>query len=203
MALGINEAQVGLTLPVGSFNTGIGLSFYGDEIYNQLEVVSAVSHQVGFAQLGGRLAYHQYFLENYGYKRSFMIDLGGVFTLSEQLQLAMLITNLTRAQLENQDSYRLSSLLALGLSYKPIDNFGVDMQLTKNIELPLSGSLGIEYMINDHVSARTGFNFTNSVAALGLGFQWNSLKLDIAGNYQPQLGYGAVLSLLITRKNDA
>ena len=199
--IGINDAQAGLVVPIGTFSTGLGVSYYGDELYNQLTVAAAARHQVGFARLGARLAYRQFYLENYGYKRTAIVDIGGVFTLSEEVKLAMLITNLTRSRLEGQEDYRLSSLLALGISYQPISSFRIDMQLTKDINLPVSGNLGMEYKINRYVSARTGFNFTNSQGALGLGLQIKQFRLDLAGSYQPRLGYGANFSLLISRKD--
>ena len=201
LSMGINDVQAGLVLPLGGFNTGFGVSYYGDDLYNQLEVIAMGSHKVGFASLGARIGYHQYYLENYGYKRTVTADLGGVFVLSPQVKLGMLVTNLTRSMLRNQDDYRLSSLIAMGFSYQPITAFRLDLQLTKDLNLPVSGSLGIEYQLNTHVFARTGFNFSNSVAAFGLGFQWSQFRLDVAGNYHPRLGYSTAISILLSRKN--
>lgn len=201
MAMGINDARAGLVMSLGSIITGFGIHYYGDHLYNQLEISTTGSHQVGFAHLGIRVGYRQFYLENYGYKRAANIDLGGIFTLSEQVSFAMLLTNLTRAKLAGQDDYRLSSLLALGVSYQPLQAFRIDLQISKDINLPVSGSVGIEYRVSPHVSARTGFNFSKALAALGFGFHWNQFSLDLAGNYQPQLGFATCLALVITKKS--
>lgn len=201
ISLGINDVQAGLAVPFGAFQAGIGVDYYGDQLYNQLRVVSSARHRIGFANLGMRLGYHQYYLENYGYKQTASVDIGGIFTMSEEVRLAMLITNLTRSKLTGQDDHRLSSLIALGLSYLPISSLRFNLQLTKDINLPVSGNLGLEYLINQNIAARTGFDFTNSTAALGIGFSWQQFRLDLGGQYQPRLGYSAAASIVISKKN--
>ena len=202
LSLGIHDAQFGLVIPNRKTVWGAGVNYYGDKLFNQLTISGLIGHQVGFGRIGLRLNYHQYYLENYGYKRTASLDLGGRFELSEQVSIGMLIANLSRAKLDRDSSESLGSLLKVGLSYQPIKKIRLDLEVKKNINLPISSSLGIEYQIGEYVLARTGFDFTNAIAALGLGLNLKQFQLDLAGQYQPDLGISGTLSLLISKKHD-
>lgn len=197
--IGLAEVSAALLTPIANFNSGLGINYYGDEIFNQMDIRLAGSHKSGFARLGLSFNYHQFYLENYGFKRSVSLDAGGLFELLPVLELAILIRNITRATLSNGSYGKLSSVLATGISYQPINNFRIDLQIDKNIELPLSATLGIEYLLTDIVAIRTGFKPTNSMGSLGFGLSWKHLKFDFAGQYQSQIGYSAMFSFVITR----
>jgi hypothetical protein len=194
--LGINDARIGLVIPFDQITIGAGVLYFGDELFNQMRVSALIADEFGFAKIGLRANYHQFYLQSYGYRSSVTVDIGGVFSLSEQLSLAMVLQNITRAKFIAENDTQLSSLLQLGLSYQPIEKFRIDAQVDKSIERQLIFRLGVEYMATDLISLRTGFS-TSSLAALGMGFSWQAIKLDIAGQYQQQLGYSGIISLCI------
>jgi len=200
ITLGINDVRLGMVLPVKKFTTGIGILFYGDELFNQMRISSFLAHNFGFAKVALRTNYSQYYVQNYGYRNNITIDIGGVFTLSQQLQLAMVFQNLTRSKLSGETNTPLNSLIQLGLSYHPIDKFRADIQLDKSIEQPPSLRFGVEYKATDLIALRTGFNPASGLAALGLGLTWQTFTLDLAGNYTHQLGYAGILSFMISPK---
>ena len=194
--LGLNDARLGLVLPFENIMAAAGVLYFGDELYNQMRISALVADEFGFAKVGLRANYHQFYVQNYGYRSAFTLDLGGVFKLSEQLSMAMVIQNITRAKLIAEADKQLSSLVQLGLSYHPIKAFRIDVQLDKSIELPIVLRVGLEYMATDLISFRSGFS-TSSLAAIGMGFSWRKITLDFAGQYQQQLGYAGIISLKI------
>lgn len=196
--LGLNDARIGLVVPFAKLTTGVGVLYFGDELFNQMRVSALVVDEFGFAKAALRANYYQFYVQNYGYRSALTLDIGGVFSLSEQLSLAIVFQNLTRAKLIAETSTQLSSLVQLGLSYHPIKKFRIDAQLDKTIEQPLIFRLGLEYMATELISLRTGFS-PASLAALGLGFSWKKITLDIAGQYQQQLGYSGIISLKLIR----
>ena len=196
--LGLNDARIGLVIPFDKLTTGVGVLYFGDELFNQIRASALIADEFGFAKVGLRANYHQFYIQNYGYKSSLTLDIGGLFSLSEQLSLAMVLQNITRAKFITETSTQLSSLMQLGLSYHPIEKFRIDAQADKSIEQPLVFRLGLEYIATDLISLRTGFS-TTSLAALGMGFSWQAIKLDIAGQYQQHLGYSGIISLKIIR----
>jgi hypothetical protein len=196
--LGLNDARIGLVIPFKQVTTGIGVLYFGDELFNQVRVSALIADEFGFAKTAIRVNYHQFYLQNYGYRSAITLDIGGVFSLSEQVSVAMVLQNITRSKLVAETATQLSSLVQLGLSYRPIKKFRIDAQLDKSIEQPLIYRFGLEYIATDLISVRTGFS-PSLLAALGIGFSWNSITLDLAGQYQQQLGYSGIISIKIIR----
>ena len=196
--LGLNDARIGLVIPFTKVTTGVGVLYFGDELFNQMRVSALIADEFGFAKTALRVNYHQFYLLNYGYRSAITLDIGGVFSLSEQVSLAMVLQNITRSTLISETATQLSSLVQLGLSYHPIKKFRIDAQLDKSIEQPFSYRFGLEYMATNLISVRTGFS-PSSLAALGIGFSWNTITLDLAGQYQQQLGYTGIISIKIIR----
>lgn len=197
--LGINDARLGLVIPFNQFTTGLGVSFFGDDLYNQLKISSVFADQFGFASVAVRLNYHQIYVQGYGYRKAGTIDLGGVFKLSEEISMAMVFQNLTRSKLIGETETPLQSLLQLGLSYKPVDKFRIDTQVGKSIDEGMLFKIGLEYLATDLISLRTGFSPSNRLAAVGIGFNWTTIIVDLAGQYQQQLGYSGIISIKVLK----
>jgi hypothetical protein len=198
LEFGLNDARVGLVIPMANITTGIGVLYFGDDLFNQIRVSALIADEFGFAKVAMRGNYHQFYVQNYGYKSALTLDIGGVFSLSEQLSLAMVFQNITRSKLISETDNPLNSAVQLGLSYHPVKKFRIDTQIDKSIEEPLIFRLGLEYKATDLIAVRTGFS-PASLAALGLGFNWKKITLDIAGQYHQQLGYSGIISLKISR----
>ena len=196
--LGKSDARIGLVKPFTKFTTGFGVLYFGDELFNQMRLSLLLSDEFGFASVGLRLNYQQLYVQNYGYKSAVTADIGGLFTLSEQLSLALVLQNITRAKLIAETVTELGSLVQLGLSYQPINKFRIDLQVDKSIEDPVIFRLGMEYKASDLIYIRSGFS-PASLAAFGLGFSWAAITLDLAGQYQQHLGYSGIISLKIER----
>jgi hypothetical protein len=112
--------------------------------------------------------------------------------------MALVLQNITRSKLIAETATQLSSIVQLGISYHPIKKFRIDAQLDKSIEQPIIFRLGLEYMATDFISLRTGFS-PASLAAVGMGFSWKTITLDLAGQYHQQLGYSGIISIKIIR----
>ena len=187
-------------IPFAKLSTGIGVLYFGDKLFNQMRVSALIADEFGFAKAAIRVNYHQFYVQNYGYKSAITFDLGGVFTLSEKISMALVFQNILRAKLITESESSLGSLIQLGLSYHPIKKFRLDTQIEKSVEQSLIFRLGMEYMATDLISLRTGFS-PSGLASAGLGFGWNKISLDIAGQYQQELGYSGILSIQIITQN--
>lgn len=201
LELGLNDARIGLVIPFANLTTGIGVLYFGDDLFNQMRISALIADEFGFAKVALRGNYHQYYVQNYGYRSAFTLDLGGVFTLSNQLSMALVMQNITRSTLISETDNPLNSVVQLGLSYQPIKKFRVDAQLDKSINDDLVFRIGLEYLATDLIALRTGFS-PSSLAALGLGFNWKKITLDLAGQHHQQLGYSGIISLklLVVKK---
>jgi hypothetical protein len=71
----------------------------------------------------------------------------------------------------------------------------------KEEEKPVNVVAGISYQCAKRFFARGGFVGDTGSAFAGFGIGWNTLRLDVAANYHPQLGVSPGLSLIANFKN--
>ncbi len=195
----INDVRIGYAMPLGNWQTGAGVAYFGDELFNHIKVSALAGQQVGFARLGLRGNYEQFYIKDYGYRQAFTLDIGGLFTLSPQVMLAMVFHNLTRAGISPASELRLRSFLQAGFSWQPTSHFRLDMQLDKDLELPVQFRASLEYGVSKAITLRTGISPTASEGSLGVGFSGRGFRLDLAGLYSQRLGYSGVISLLLAK----
>jgi len=199
LPIGINDVRIGMVLPLAKITTGLGVLYFGDELFNQIRVSSLIADNFGFASVALRANYHQFYVKNYGYRRALTFDIGGLFSLSEQLSFAMVFRNISRSKLLGETDNPLSSIIQMGLSYQPIEKFRMDAQLNKSITQATDLRFGIEYKVTESISVRSGFSPSSTLAAMGLGIFLKTIILDFAGSYHQQLGYSGIISLKIMR----
>ena len=195
--MGIHDGTIGIAIPVKSFTPALAVSFFGDELLNESRIAIGAGHKIGVAQLGLRFNYHQIQLRGYGSAQAFSVDLGGIFELSQQLYLGMLITNINQAKFNSEQMNRLPIGLAVGLSYRPNKSLLLNFEVDKKIEEALDFRFGLEYLINNTIIFRTGLSAAQPTAHLGFGFNLNAIRLDLAGQYQSVLGFTGCFSISI------
>lgn len=195
----LNDVRIGYAMPLGNWQTGAGVAYFGDELFNHLKVSAVAGQRVGFARLALRGNYEQFYIKDYGYRQAFTLDIGGLFTLSPQISLAMVFHNLTRAGISPASELRLRSFLQAGCSWQPTKHFRLDVQLDKDLELPAQFRTGLEYGVSKAISLRTGISPTASEGSLGVGISGRGFQLDLAGLYSQRLGYSGVISLLLAK----
>ena len=112
----------------------------------------------------------------------------------------MVFHNLSRSRLLGESQYSLNSLLQVAVSYQPTKNLRLDAQLAKSIQNDPSIQIGLEYLLNNIIAIRTGFSPSQSLAALGAGISHKSFEINLAGQYQQQIGYTGTMSIIIRKK---
>ena len=193
--MGIHDGTIGIAIPIRTFTPALSVSFFGDELLNENRISLAAGHLVGIAQLGLRINYHQVQILGYGGSQAISVDMGGIFALSRQVFLGMLITNLNQGKFNSEQINRLPVGIAVGLSYRPNENLSVNAQVDKKINNAVDYQFGLEYDINATVTFRTGLSIHQPTAHLGFGFNLKAIQLDLAGQYQSLLGFSGAFSI--------
>lgn len=110
----------------------------------------------------------------------------GLFTkLSDNLHLASYYNyqkNITAINIDNVQE------LSLALSWFPISNLNLLMEISKRTNTDISLRGGIEYKIAKRISARVGISTIPLNVAIGLGIMFNNLDVDISFANHQHLG---------------
>lgn len=176
----------------GTKNTTIGVftisaSKFGDDLFNITSLKGGFGNKFGIASLGASLNYNHYWIEGFGSRGFFSVDIGGLVELSPQIFIGGLLLNVTQAKISKLSSEYYPTIFITGISYRPTENLMLNAQVEKDLRYPAFLKFGIEYIIKSLV-LRTGLNTDPAWFAFGVGFIHTKFLIDYAIQNNYQLG---------------
>lgn len=178
----------GAVVPVGGFSTGIGFYRFGGKLYNEQMISLKGAHKVGFMSLGAGLNYVQYNLETLGTTGVLVLDFGGIAKISDQFFVGAHIYNITQTKLVEDTGERVPTVMRLGISYRPMESFMLNLETIKDVNYPAGVKAGIEYSIIPQLALRSGFSTSPFISCFGVGFQPKKFKVDYSFRNDARLG---------------
>jgi hypothetical protein len=200
---GFNTASLAVALPakIGAF--GVGVSRFGDQLYNEQQVSLSYGSKFGITDLGIRLAYHQYHFEGFGNKGLPIISFGGITTITSEFFIGAFIENINQAKISDFQDERIPTIMQVGISYHPLESIALNVDIQKDVEFEATVLVGVSYAIIDNLTINTGFNTTPAKQFFGLDLKANNIKgkLSYAVANQRALGFSHQLSIQYDLKN--
>ncbi|MBN3519802.1 hypothetical protein JYB62_07280 [Algoriphagus lutimaris] len=171
---------------IGSF--GIGVSRYGGKLFNQQLIGMGYSQKLGIASFGVKLDWFQTHIQDFGHANSFIFSLGGVADLGPNLQIGAYFSNLNRSKISSEYNDRHPTTFSIGVTYLPISNLQLHLEIEKDILYKPNVKAGIEYGIQDWLYLRCGVNSKPSNLNFGLGLKPGKFQFDYALGQNNALG---------------
>jgi len=193
---GFNSMGAGIISNIKVGTIGVSAFRFGDDLYNEQIVSLAYSNKFGIASLGFKVDYLQYNVEGFGSNGVFMIDFGGVATITEELLFGAYVRNINQAKVAELADERAPTLLNAGLSYRPLDKLHLNLEAEKDLDYDATLRVGMEYMILSKLAVRIGANTEPFTNYAGLGFKTRRLQVDYAVTKDRNLGYSHQAAVL-------
>lgn len=185
--LALGSATISKNFEIGNF--GFAFQTYGFELFRENKV------SFGFAksffpefQFGVKFTYNSLNIQNYGSDYSIGIDFGILSALSENLQLGFAATNINRPTY-GVNKEKLSQSFAGGISYKPIHNLIIAIELEKEVRYPFNFKTGLEYNLIKYLALRFGFNTEPNNFTGGIGINYSRFQFNYAFISNNYLGF--------------
>ncbi len=190
------------TIPTSKGNFGIQVNYSGFKNFNENKIGLAYGRKLGKAlDLGLQFNYYGYRVPQYGNASSVNFELGVILHISDQLNAGVHIYNPVGGKLgKGAGEEKLASAYKLGLGYDATENFYVSAEIIKEEDKPVNVVGGIQYHFAKQLFARAGFISETGSGFAGVGLGWKNLRLDLAGNYHPQLGFSPGLLFVVNFK---
>lgn len=185
---GFDRAAAGIVQYIGIGHLGISAFKFGDELYSEQVASAAFGNKIGFVRLGFKVNYYQMRIDEFGTATSLYFDFGGVVELIPTLSFAAHISNFTAATLDNAEESPLPVVMKVGLSYSPVDQLHVNLDVVKDVEHEANVKAGLEYLLGQTLYLRTGLNTKPFQGFFGAGFKFNRFKIDYAINSHDLIG---------------
>ncbi len=194
-SLGIDDGAFGFTFPIKNTALGIGVSYFGDNLLSKTKAVGAIAHRIGKTSLGIKTTYDQLRIDEIGSKGIFYLDIGGQITISEEIIIGLVISNINQAKFDTLSLSSPNTSVQVGINYHPHYKLTLLAQVEKDISNPTLLRLGLEYAVSKHVIIRTGITPSPTAAFAGFGLNWAKIKFDLIGSFQQTLGWSGGLSI--------
>lgn len=181
--------------PLGHGGIGLVASRFGDDIYSEQQLGLGYGHQLRAVSLGAKVNYTQVSITEFGTKGTLSFDFGGIAPMAENLWFGAYIINLNQAKLADFEDERSPTIMRAGLSYRPFTALMINAEVEKDIELPASARVGVEYVPVQKFCLRTGVSTKSFMGYFGAGFDSGRLKVDYAASTHQDLGLSHSLSV--------
>jgi hypothetical protein len=174
-------------------------SRYGFELYR--EIVLGLSYGMTVTDrldVGLHVNYYSLSIQNYGNDATLGVDIGLLIEITEDIRWGFAGLNLNAPTI-GEAKEKLPQIYSTGISYMPIMEATLALDIVKDIRYPAELHLGIEYSMVDLVDIRGGTSSDPSAWNAGVGMHYSFVQLDYAFSTHVDLGmtHNFSLSLLL------
>jgi hypothetical protein len=182
-----------------SFGTlSAGFMTYGFELLRENHFLLGFTKKFYEKFSGGiTLQYNNLSIKNYGQDDAFLLSIGGLANIVDDLSLGFSIYNINRATYGKEEN-QIPTILNTGFSYSFLNKASVNAAVQKEIDMPASVRFGIEYKIIKYIILRSGFKNEPSSYSGGIGIRYSALGLDYAVFTHQDLGITHQFGLIIS-----
>lgn len=131
----------------------------------------------------------------YGTKHGLSGEFGLGVKVTQKWRFAMAINNLTRSNLSGVTNERFETIFRIGALYDVSKRVFITSELEKDINFPLRLKTGVEYHPVEPFYVRVGAAVNATSFAIGLGYAYKNLHIDVGSNYVQPLGFHTALSM--------
>lgn len=186
-----------VAVPTANGNFGVAVHYSGFKNFNESQAGLAYARSVGKKlNVGIQFNYYNYNVPSYINSSVINVEIGTVFHLTDKLNLGLHVYNPVGGKFSKTDE-KLNSAVTVGAGYDVNDHFFIGTEIVKQENFPVNINTGVQYQFMKQFFARVGVATATSAGYAGFGVGWNNFRLDVTGNYHPQLGLSPGLLLII------
>jgi hypothetical protein len=199
-----NASALAAVLPTKKGNFGVQVNYAGFTNFNEQKAGFAYARQVGSkVDVGVQFNYYGYRIPAYYNASAINFEIGTIIHVTDKINAGIHIYNPLSSKLGKGSDEKLAAAYKFGLGYDATDNFYFSSEIVKEENQPINVTSGIQYQFDKKFFARAGFRSDNSTGFAGIGFMYNTFRIDVATSFHPQLGISPAILLLYNFKNNS
>jgi hypothetical protein len=141
--------------PISTVYTAVGFHTFGFSLYRETDgFISAGTMLSDGTGIGMNLHLYHLTIERYGSASAGVLDMGGIFRITEAFALGGAIHNLTGADFGDDDD--IPRTLLTGISVSVSGNAVVNVDMVKEMRYPVTFRIGTEVMLHENLTVRAG-----------------------------------------------
>jgi len=163
------------------FDIGVvsaGYSNYGFELYRENKFSISFSKKLFNVQAGTSFSINRISIKNYGQNNFMNINLGFVYSFSDNFRYGLSLENIIRNQITK--NFRDPFIFRAGTDFHPVDNADIFISIYKEENFPISFRTGTEYLLFEVLALRLGFRTIPDTFTAGVGLHYFNFMLNYA-----------------------
>lgn len=199
----LNNTSLAAAFKTKLGNFGVQANYFGFKNFNENKVGLAYARDLGTKlAIGAQFNYYSYQVPAYNSESAINFEIGLIAHLTDKLNAGVHVYNPVGGELSKTDNEKLASAYKLGFGYDASEQFYVSAEFIKEENKQVNVVGGISYQFAKKFFARGGFVSETGGAFAGFGVGFNVLRVDVAANYHPQLGFSPGISLIANFKKE-
>lgn len=193
----LGSQSLAFVYPTNIGALGASLDYFGYDQQSELQLGLAYAKKLNeYLSLGIKFNYLQYQqFEYYGNTRAIVAEISLYSKPHEQILIGFHVYNPTRSKFNTRIEKYAPTLFNFGAAYVLNSQLLISTQVSKSLDYPMTYKMGIEFEIKESLFLRTGFNIQPSAYFIGVGFDFKTIRFNIAFSYQDRLGISPASSL--------
>ncbi|GAL86449.1 hypothetical protein Belba_3391 [Sporocytophaga myxococcoides] len=184
----LNKYNAAVAIPYRQLWTGINISRYGDENYNESFLGLGLAHKIRNVSLGLKADLFQLQITEEKNIHKVLISFGGQAELSKELSFGAYIYNMSQAKVRKDLEERLPTIMKLGILWKPSSKIVLSAETEKEIRYSINWKAGLEYTPVKGFRIWTGINTFPSRVFFGAGIRKYNFEIAYAAGTMSKAG---------------
>jgi len=176
----LNKYNAAIAVPFRGLWTGINISRYGEENYNESFFGLGLAHKIRNVSLGLKAALFQLQITEEKTIHRLLFSFGGQAELSKELSFGAYIHNINQAKIRKDLEERLPTIMKLGILWKPSSKMQLSVETEKEIRYSMNWKAGMEYAPVKGFRIWTGINSFPSRVFFGAGIRKYNFEIAYA-----------------------
>ncbi len=176
----LNKYNAAVALPYRHLWTGINISRYGDENYNESLLGLGVAHKIRNVSLGLKADLFQLQITEEKTIHKILFSFGGQAELSKELSFGAYIHNISQTKIRKDLEERLPTVMKLGILWKPSSKIHLSVETEKEVRYSMNWKAGLEYTPAKGFRIWTGINTFPSRVFFGAGIRKYNFEIAYA-----------------------
>lgn len=185
---GLNYYSMVGAHPLQHGGIGFTAQYFGFEAFNEFLFGMAYGRKIAQRlSLGVQFDYLQVRIPGYGSKRAYLVELGMLSEIGEDLCLGFHVYNPFEISWVEQEVLPIA--VQLGLMYTASDKVTTMAEVEKVTNQPPNLKVGLQYEVAASVVLRVGINTAPAVISFGVGYGIKTgVRVDVSSSIHQQLG---------------
>ncbi|MDP1678058.1 MAG: hypothetical protein Q8L88_14470 [Bacteroidota bacterium] len=168
-------------------NIGAGFSSFGFSLYRETVIsFSAATIVTEFFAVGMNIHANHLSIQSYGSASTAVVDLGVIFSATENLTIGISLNNVSRSTFGADDD--IPQTFVTGLSYAVLEKTAIVLDIVHDVRYTTGYRAGIEFSPHEIVTIRAGTQSEQSKLFGGIGINVFSFQIDYGIATHSELG---------------